>query len=465
MPLKQFVAWDIALATRNNLKPWRFEIKIAFIVTCIFLLVLPLIEILLQTSKLLSYLFLAIFSFLVVLIITSLILKSKLKETTNLIKLIDHGNHVYKIPTGSGDGFDDLFNRLDQLAEKLEKEKTDQQLNELRLDAIFAGMPEGVLVIDGENHIRLINQSLCAMFGINENILGKTPLEAIHIYDVKEIAQNILSQKSEKEEREISIVFPHEKILKVFASTVRPNGAILVFHDITQLKHLERVRRDFVANVSHELRTPVSTIKGYAETLLDGAIDDRANAIDFLEIIKSDANRLSLLINDLLDLSRLESGTLLVSHSPVDFGVLVEDVLKKLSKLAQEKNVNLRHIKSQKSIIVRADDKLMMQVLLNLIENAIKYNRPNGDVEIEVKVISDTVNIVVADTGIGIPHEEMSRIFERFYRVDQAHSSQLDGTGLGLSIVKHIIQAHHGDVTVHSELGRGSTFTVILPLR
>ena len=328
-------------------------------------------------------------------------------------------------------------------------------------------MFDGLMVVDAHGAVLIMNQTFKNFMRVQEDPIGKKPIEIIRNIEIQEITDRVLQKQSGFETREIMVLLPAEKILSVHATPVSINGetdgAVLVFHDITELRRLENIRRDFVANVSHELRTPVSTIKGYAETLLDGAIDDVENRMEFLKIIHSDANRLAKLINDLLDLSRIESGKLSLDFREIDLEAVVEHVISGLKSLAETKKITiLKEIQPSATKIV-ADSESMAQIFLNLVENAIKYNNDNGFISITAKGWDGLVSIEVADSGIGIPQEDIPRIFERFYRVDKAHSRQLGGTGLGLSIVKHLIQAHGGDVSVKSELGKGTRFIITLP--
>ena len=266
---------------------------------------------------------------------------------------------------------------------------------------------------------------------------------------------------------EISILTPEEMILSVHAAPVirkgSPEGAVLVFYDITNLRQLEKVRRDFVANVSHELRTPISSIKGYAETLLDGALEDKENARDFLKIIYSDSDRLARLINDLLDLSRIESNKFEMTLKPCPLKPIVTRVTGGLQKQAQDKEITVKIEIAEDFPYILADEARIAQVLLNLIDNAIKYNQQKGIITISAKERHGFVQVDVSDTGIGISDKDLPRLFERFYRVDKARSRELGGTGLGLSIVKHIVSAHHGEVSAQSILGQGSTFSFSIP--
>jgi len=239
-------------------------------------------------------------------------------------------------------------------------------------------------------------------------------------------------------------------------------GTILVFHDLTRVKQLERTREDFVANVSHELRTPLSLIKGYVETLLDGARNDPAIAERFLKIIERNAERLDLLIQDLLTISALESGRMKLDLQPVNLRLLVEKIFTDLHSRAESKAVQLAN--ELPEITASADANRLEQVLANLVDNAIKYGRAQGHVAVGGKELDDgKLEIFVSDDGPGIPAESLDRVFERFYRVDKARSRDQGGTGLGLSIVKHIVQAHGGEAWAKSESGKGATFFFTLP--
>jgi two-component system phosphate regulon sensor histidine kinase PhoR len=241
------------------------------------------------------------------------------------------------------------------------------------------------------------------------------------------------------------------------------DGAILVFHDLTRLRQLEGVRQEFVGNVSHELRTPLSLIKSAAETLLDGAKDDPAALTRFLQIIDKHANRLALLIDDLLLLSTLDSGGLRLNRQPLPFRTTVQDAIDDLQPRAMARDVTLENLVPA-GLVVLADNDRMRQVISNLVDNAIKYGRARGKTTVYGAQLSDgRIEIVVTDDGPGIPKEAQERIFERFYRVDKARSREQGGTGLGLAIVKHVVQAHGGEVRIESEPGSGSRFILNLP--
>jgi two-component system phosphate regulon sensor histidine kinase PhoR len=238
-----------------------------------------------------------------------------------------------------------------------------------------------------------------------------------------------------------------------------------VFHDITRLKNLERIREDFVANVSHELRTPLTTIKGYSETLLEGALREEV-AFQFVQIIKKHADRLEKIVEDLLSLSKIEARTFTLRRETLSLAELVEDVLELMKEPAEKRAITLSRGGMDPALFVSGEKGYLEQVLVNLVDNAIKYGREGGIVSISATAkIPGEIEISVADDGMGIPREDLSRIFERFYRVDKGRSKELGGTGLGLSIVKHLVQAHGGRVWAESRPGKGSTFYFTLPSR
>lgn len=328
-------------------------------------------------------------------------------------------------------------------------------------------MFEGVMVVDGAGTIILMNQALKSFLKIEGDPLGKSPIEAIRNLQIQEIVDATVNSDGGLISQEISALFAEEKVLLVHATPIKKDGdtqgAVLVFHDVTKLRRLEKIRQDFVANVSHELRTPISSIKGYTETLLEGALDDKENAEDFLRIILADSNRLASLIDDLLNLSRIESGILVMEARSYKFLPIVEAVLGSLKRQIADKSIRVKIDIPEDLPDILVDETRIKQVLLNLIDNAVKYNRSNGEISISAQAMNDHIKVEIADTGIGIPAKDLPRLFERFYRVDKARSRELGGTGLGLSIVKHIIQSHNGEVSLRSVEDEGSTFSFTLP--
>lgn len=334
--------------------------------------------------------------------------------------------------------------------------------------ALFNSMSEGVLVLDGEGRVRLVNQALERLFGITGDIRGRTVMEALRLHQVQELVNQTLV-KGQVEDFELELPgLDGNRSLQVNSAVVlsqdgRQQGMILVCHDLTRLKQLENTRREFVANVSHELRTPLSMIKGYVETLIDGAKDKPEVATKFLQTIEKHADRLTYLIEDLLTISRLESGQIVMNLQRAELHGVAEHVCTDLESRAAAKQVKLLNEVSSDAT-AHADAERLQQVLFNLVDNAIKYGRTGGSVIIGArKNEKKQVELWVRDDGPGIPPEAQTRVFERFYRVDKARSRDAGGTGLGLAIVKHIVQSHGGEVWVESEPGKGATFFLTLP--
>lgn len=389
------------------------------------------------------------------------------REIVLWVKSIAAGDFSKRVAIPDKDELGRLEEAMNQMSRRLQSGREESVAEKSRLEAVFLSMFDGIMVIDRRGAIVLMNQTLHDYLGIDIKVAGKKLLEVIRHIDIQEIAESVLTSGKRLESREIAVTFPIERVLLVHATPVlRDNiidGAVLAFHDITELRRLENVRKDFVANVSHELRTPVATIRGYAETLLEGALEDKEHAREFVKIIHDDAERLTKLINEILDLSRIESGTFKLTLEAGALEPVIDRVLSAMQAEAQKHSVELKKEIPADLSKVKMQETAIAQVLFNLLENAIKYNKPGGHVTITACQKPRHVEVIITDTGIGIPEEELSRIFERFYRVDKAHSRQLGGTGLGLSIVKHIIQAHHSEITVESKPGSGSTFRFMLP--
>jgi len=334
-----------------------------------------------------------------------------------------------------------------------------------RQKAVFNSMVEGLLLLDENSRVQLANRAFKKLFGMGNEVVGKTVLEVLRSNELPKMI-DALGAHQRWLEREIKFPGASERWLHVSAATVldveeKREGTILVFHDQTRLKQLERTREEFVANVSHELRTPLSHIKGYVETLLSGAKDDPQVSVRFLQTIERNAERLKLLIEDLLTISELESGRVQLNLQSFSLRSVVEKVAEDFKARAAAKSVSLAV--DLPDLRVQADAGRVDQVLANLVDNAIKYGRAGGHVRIGARESNAQVEVCVQDDGPGLPAEALERVFERFYRVDKARSREQGGTGLGLSIVKHIVQTHGGKVWATSDPGRGATFFFTLP--
>ncbi|MBC2578991.1 two-component system histidine kinase PnpS [Clostridium sp. DJ247] len=351
-----------------------------------------------------------------------------------------------------------LSRTFNNMADKLQVTLKDALDKQNKLEAILKSMDSGVIAIDKHYKVIIINPYAKSIFGINKNIIGQKLMDNIRDFELEDVFKN-----TNEDYRELKILWPKEKDLRIRTAEIISDkekiGTVAVVQDITDVKKLENMRSQFVANVSHELKTPLTSIKGFAETLR--YVNDAANKDKFLSIINDEADRLTRLINDILILSHIESSTK-EKNEKVEVNHIVKDVCYLMKNSADKKNIKLTIVGENIPHLIGDSDRFK-QMVINLIDNAIKYTENGGSVEVGTEYENNTCILWIKDTGVGIPKEHLGRLFERFYRVDKARSRNQGGTGLGLAIVKHIVMLFGGIIDVESQLGKGSTFIVKIP--
>ncbi len=412
-----------------------------------------------------------------------------LRQMVGFARSVAQGELTRRLPVHSRDELGELAGALNAMAADLHGTLHRLEAEGQRVRTIMESMAEGLLVIDARGRISLVNRAAEVMLALKKGTaLGQTPLEAVRSHELDDLLEAAV-QKSGGASAEITLTHPRRRILAGTAVAIRDafggiQGTVLVLRDVTQLKRLEEVRMEFVLNVSHELRTPLTAIRGYAETLLDHGLDDREEARRFLEIIHRHTDRLAHLLNDLLDLSNIELERTSLSIRPVSLVDVARQAAAMLLPQAERKAIQFITAVPAELPAVMADRDRLVQILVNLIDNAVKYTPEGGSVAVRAAVLpperaassqqvdsrpteqaslSSSIEVIVEDSGIGIPQKDLPRITERFYRVDKTRSRELGGTGLGLAIVKHLVQAHGGTLAIESELGKGTCVRITLP--
>jgi two-component system phosphate regulon sensor histidine kinase PhoR len=381
------------------------------------------------------------------------------------------GELTHKLPTSDTIEIATLAETLNQMAAALDERIRALVRQRNEADAVLASMVEGVIAVDSHERILSMNQVCRRLLALDPaRAQGRALPEVVRNPQLQQLVGEVLGT-GEPAREEIALQQPQPRFLDAQGSALRDAagrqiGVLVVLHDVTQLRKLESVRRDFVANVSHELRTPITSIKGFVETLLDGALAQPDDARRFLEIVAVQTDRLGAIIEDLLMLSRIEQEAekAEIALEPGRIRPVMDAAAAVCQIKAQEKQIRLE-VDCDDALQATINPPLLEQALVNLIDNAVKYSAAGQTVRLAAEAADDEVQIHVRDCGCGIPREHLPRIFERFYRVDKARSRKLGGTGLGLAIVKHIAQSHGGRATVESALGQGSTFTLHLPAR
>jgi len=388
------------------------------------------------------------------------------------------GHYERRLPVPEQRDLAHLARSVNRMTGRVEEQITAIEKQRDHLQAILSSMSEGVLVVDGEGRAVLANPAFRRLFDLPPDIDRRLPLELTRQPELAAVIQRTLEEAEARVDEVVLEDGPEIRTAALVGSTLRSSpglaagnpGAVVVAQETTEATRLAQMRRDFVANVSHELRTPLSAIRGYAETLRDGALDDREVAARFTDRVLDQCRRLQEMLDDLLILSRLESVEIPLESRPVDLARLAEKALETVAAYAEERSIELASTLPEGDLpLVTGDPGALERLLLNLLENAIKYNQEGGEVRVRLTAGRGAagepeVVLEVADTGIGIPGDALPRIFERFYRVDKGRARDEGGTGLGLAIVKHVAQAHGGRVEVTSRLRQGSVFRVYLPV-
>jgi two-component system phosphate regulon sensor histidine kinase PhoR len=394
---------------------------------------------------------------------------ASIREVRRAAESIARGDLDDLPPLNTGDELGEISSAIRQIARQLRLRLEEATHEKEQLRAVLEGMVEGVLVVDAKGCVLLANPRLREFFGVTGELVGRPVLELIRHSELDELIREV-SATDEQVSRNLGAA--RQRTLRVQAARFPPGsgpraGSVLVFDDVTELERLEEVRRDFVANASHELRTPLTAIQGFAETLLAGerggglSSEDRSH---YLEVIDRHARRLGHIVRDLLELSTIETGKLRSEPATLDLAEIVRAVMRDVEPRCCERELDLS-CEVEGDAHAWADPRALEQIVTNLLDNAVKYSEPGGRVEIHIADAGPRVRVSVRDTGIGIPEEDLDRIFERFYRVDRARSRALGGTGLGLSIVKHLVQSLGGQISVESRLGEGTRFSFSLPRR
>lgn len=391
-----------------------------------------------------------------------------INRVINVTKRLQNKDYSARINADYTGEIGNLNTSVNALAASLQAHVNEIEESEKQLNSILSNLVSGVVLIDDKGKVDLTNHATERFLSKHTSkIEGKEYTYVFGPLGIDHLIESVI-EDNVKQHDEAHIYFPEERILDVhiapyYSQGWRQRGAIIVLHDITAIRKLEKMRSEFVANVSHELKTPITSVKGFAETLLSGDVPDEETAKQFLQIIYDESERLNRLITDLLELSKIEKQAMPLKITEVNVNEVIEKSTQTISKFARDKNLTLHLPDSEHPVFVEADVDRLGQIVLNLVANAVNYTSDNGDIYIDAEERSSKVVISVKDTGMGIPEEALDRLFERFYRVDKARSRHSGGTGLGLAIVKHLVESHDGKIYVNSQEGIGTTFTVELP--
>jgi len=409
-----------------------------------------------------------------------------LDQITAVAKQIQRMDYRARVSVVKNDEIGELGSAINAMAESLQEQMERIRRNESQLESVLDNMINGIVMIDRTGRIVLISRRAEEILGFSsKELVGRHYTDAKQQHELTQLIREAFEKQAYIHD-EMTFYYPEERLLELNIVPVMQDqeeftGVLLVLQDVSAIRRLERMRSEFVANVSHELKTPVAAVKGFAETLLSGAVKDEETSRSFLQIIYDESERLNRLIGDILELSKIESRRVPLFFSPVEMGTFAAKTLQLLEAEAARKSIELKLV-ADGDVYVEADEDRLRQIVMNLLANGINYTPDGGKVTLIVEPVwpaslgqaehgndearddYDRIRIIIKDTGIGIPKKDLPRIFERFYRVDKARSRSSGGTGLGLSIVKHLVELHNGSIAVDSEVGVGTTFIIELPV-
>jgi two-component system, OmpR family, phosphate regulon sensor histidine kinase PhoR len=429
----------------------------------IIVLLLPILGFFLNVSQLAIVVLIGLAVTLFFGNLVKILISRPLRQMANASRKLAAGDLQQRLPISGDEEIAALGNSLNTMAEHLGARMRELTDGKQRLEMIVAAMSEGVMVLDRSGKITLANRALRQALETDRELTGKTAFDVLRRPQLENAVRGVLAGHPTEI---VELTMASGRVLQANVAPVNntdgsTDSVVVVFHDLTNIKRTERMRRDFVANVSHEFKTPLTSIRGYSETLLSGALGDRKIATDFVRTIERNAQHLETLVSDLLTLARIES-EVPANQEIVNVKSLVDEHIAERRSILIERNVKV--VNECESVELQADRVRLSTAISNLIHNAILYNKPGGEVRITGGKQNGSFHLDITDTGEGIAPEELPRIFERFYRVDKARTRVTGGTGLGLSIVKHAIESQGGTIQVTSRIGGGSTFTIRLPV-
>lgn len=395
-----------------------------------------------------------------------------IKDLTAITKRVANGHYDERIYIRTGDEMGELAHNFNVMSDEVNKQIQEINDRNIKTNAILSSMINGVIAVDNNKNVMFVNSSAEQMFNFKESdIVGKHILKVLRNNALDEQIHHMISNNIMMRV-ELEVDEPEKRIFNLYSNPIVSSevgnekiGVVIIVQDVTEMKKLENMRKDFVANVSHELKTPLTSIKGFVETLLDGAAEQEAVREKFLGIIDVEVERLNSLIEDLLALSEIEKNETAAGVDEINICHSTRNIMEMLSEVAKSRDINLLYNCDEDLPLLLGNEGWFKQMMVNLVDNAIKYTNEGGQVRVNVLHEEDNIKLTIKDNGVGISEEHLDRLFERFYRVDKARSRSIGGTGLGLAIVKHVVKSFDGTINVKSEFEQGTEFTVLLPLK